>query len=116
MRVKAIFLVVLLALLTIETYVIIRQAKTIESIKKKMPLLIIGEKIDYFDLIGAEGNAIDNNFLKKSPYSLVFIFERPCSKCNKNIAYWKKVKSLIKDRIPVYKNGARPIFWPIFSH
>lgn len=89
MRVKAILIVVLLSLLTIETYVIIRQAKTIETIKKEIPFLILGERIEYFDLVGVEGNAIDNSFLESSAYSLVFIFERPCSKCNKNIAYWK---------------------------
>jgi len=102
MKIKSIIGIVLLALLTIETYIIIRQVDIIRSIKKEVPFLIKGEQIDYFDLLNVEGTVIDNFTLEKNPHSLVFIFEQPCSECTKNIVYWKKIKNLVKEKIPVY--------------
>jgi|GEM_PF-1912484 len=100
--IAAIIFTFLSALIVVETYVIIRQAKTARDFRKEVPLLLKGEKITYFDMMDADGKTIDSSTLEKNPLSLVYIFDRPCSRCNKNIDYWKKIRSLADNRLPVH--------------
>lgn len=102
MRIKNVIILIFLALLTVETTIIVKQDLQIKYLKKKIPVLIEGEKLKYFDLVDAETRIIDNKILEKYPYSILFIFENPCSPCNDNIVYWKKIKKFINNKIPIY--------------
>ncbi len=70
--------------------------------KAAIPYLLKGEAIGYFDLIGDDAHTLDRTALKSKKPSLIFIFSKPCSPCNKNITYWKKISSILKDKVTVY--------------
>jgi len=55
----------LLAVIWVETYVIIKQAISTRNLKKEIPLLLKGETIKHFDMIDADGNTLKGSVLKK---------------------------------------------------
>lgn len=99
---SSLLIFVLISLLIVETYIIIQQASTIKKIEEKIPILLKGETIDYFDMIDINNESIDASVLKNSSFNLIFIFDQPCSRCSRNILYWKKIKKLVKDKIACY--------------
>jgi len=70
--------------------------------KDAIPYLVEGEKIHYFDLVSSANDKIDISSLKKSGPSVIFIFSRPCSPCDKNILYWRRMAEVLKGRAAVY--------------
>jgi peroxiredoxin len=73
-----------------------------KRLKAEMPSLTVGEKINYFDLNGVDENKVDIIAFRNSQPSLIFIFSRPCSPCNKNIPYWEKISELINGQVSIY--------------
>jgi peroxiredoxin len=98
------FLIVssLVALIVVLGFLIFKLAEENRKIRSFLPFLIPGEKISYFDLIGENGENIDATLLDFQRPSVIFIFSRPCSPCEKNIAYWKKIFSIAKDKADFY--------------
>ncbi|MCP4221443.1 MAG: hypothetical protein GY765_42855, partial [bacterium] len=70
--------------------------------KSAIPYLLHGEAIDYFDLLGEDSQSADHKTLQSELPSLIFIFDRPCSPCNKNLAYWKRIAGLLEGKVNVY--------------
>ena len=91
-----------LLIIIILSIFIIKLIGTNNSLKESLPYLIKGEKIKYFNLIDNDGKKIDEKILKHDFPSLIFIFSRPCSPCNKSITYWKRLSSILKGKVNVY--------------
>jgi len=67
-----------------------------------LPYFIKGEKIKYFDLVDMNGKEINAQLLKKDTPSIIFIFSRPCSPCNRNIIYWRRMSDILKGKVNIY--------------
>jgi len=88
-------LFVLMVLFLASLFIIHKQHTKISFLKGNLPYLLPGEKIDYFDVLNTKDERlglsnIDNNA------TLLFIFERPCTRCNKNIKVWQKIAQIVK--------------------
>ncbi len=70
--------------------------------RESIPYLVEGEKIRYFNLISSANDRVDISFLEKSGPSIIFIFSRPCSPCDKNILYWRRMAEILKGRAAIY--------------
>jgi len=81
---------------------IIKLVGTNNSLKESLPYLVKGEKIKYFNLIDKNGKRINEKVLKNNSPSLIFIFSRPCSPCNKSIIYWKRLSSILRGKVHIY--------------
>jgi peroxiredoxin len=68
--------------------------------KEKIPYLLEGEKIANVDIIGQDGQFIDPLRLKQG-ISVIFVFLKNCSPCDKNIIFWKKIAKLFDNKISV---------------
>lgn len=101
-RVCSLSNMVLLAIVIVLGFALYKSLKANHIYRDSLPYLAVGEEIDYFDLTGMDAAAIDASVLKKDKPSLIFIFSRPCSPCNKNIVYWKKMAEVLKDKVHVY--------------
>lgn len=74
-----------------------------QKLRKALPYLTEGETGQYFDLTDMEGKDIDLAALEEDRLSLIYVFSRPCSPCDKNIVYWKKIAEVLgKDHVNVY--------------
>ncbi len=95
---KGIFiLAILLAMVVVtEAAIILFQQKRIDILENAIPYLIPGEEPANFDLIGMDNQTVSAERLEKNDLSVIFVFERPCNACNKNINYWKKFSGLLK--------------------
>lgn len=71
-------------------------------LRKSIPFLYPGDSVDYFELLDMNGEAISSGRLNGERPVLLFIFEQPCSPCNKNIDLWRKLASLCKEKADVY--------------
>lgn len=103
MKSKNLFIVlILISIVSVEAFVIFKQSQMLRNFRKDVPVLLKGERIAYFDIIDPEAKKLDASALKRNPFSIIFIFEQPCSICNKNIDYWKGLRKLVKNNIPIY--------------
>lgn len=91
----------LLSALIIALFIIVMQAKENRFLRANLPYLLPKEKITSFDLVGADNERIDVDALKGKP-SLIYIFQTPCSACNDNVLFWKKIAGILKDDINVF--------------
>jgi hypothetical protein len=73
-----------------------------QEAKANLPYLLIGEKIEYFDLLDENAGPINVSAFDGDRPALIFIFSRPCSPCNKNIVYWRKMVEILKDEVNFY--------------
>lgn len=97
-----VILICLLTLVVLSTsFIIARQYQRIVNLENSLPFLPYGERIKYFDLLDKEDKRIDKTFIEGNKISLIYVFERPCSPCNKNIMFWNKIASKFKDQVKV---------------
>jgi len=101
-RIYLITIICLIFLTTIETYILINKSIKIKKIESMIPVHYSGNKIDYFDVRDSQKNTISIEEIKKNELSLVFVFSEPCSPCNKNLLYWKKISAIFSLKIPIY--------------
>ena len=73
-----------------------------KDLVNSLPYFIKGEKIEYFDLINMNGKNVNDQLLLGDKPSLIFVFSRPCSPCNKNIIYWKNMAEIFKGKVNIY--------------
>jgi thiol-disulfide isomerase/thioredoxin len=73
-----------------------------QETKANLPYLLIGEKINYFDLLAKDAKQISVSAFKSDRPVMIFIFSRPCSPCDKNIVYWKKMAEILQDSVDFY--------------
>jgi peroxiredoxin len=64
--------------------------------------LLQGEKIDNFNLVDMDAREIDRSILDKDSVSVIFILERPCSPCDKNVIFYKKMAEMLKGKASFY--------------
>ncbi len=68
--------------------------------KSFIPYLLVGEKINNLDLIDKEAQMINSKSFS-SGVSVICVFYKQCSPCDKNIIYWKKIASMFEKRIQI---------------
>jgi hypothetical protein len=95
-----IFLTVIIFL----AFSLIKCIKANNVLKNALPYLLVGEKIDYFDVISVDDQSTETGetYLSDDKPSLILIFSRPCTPCDKNIIYWKKFSSILSDSVLIY--------------
>lgn len=98
-------ILVVLAIVALLVYCVKLQVENY-GLRASIPFLAKGEGIDYFDLTGAGDAEVDERFLNGDgeTLSVLFIYERPCSSCNKNNGIWNKI-SRIKGPVPFNTYG-----------
>lgn len=67
-------------------------------LRNEIPYLLLSEKVENFDFLenrSNKGKMICN--LEKS--TLLFIFSRPCSSCEKNISFWNAIAEICKTKL-----------------
>ncbi|MCU0236878.1 MAG: hypothetical protein MUC72_07320 [Acidobacteria bacterium] len=72
-----------------------------EHFKNLVPFLSDGEKIPEIIFIDKNTHAIEIQQNQKMP-SLLFVFERPCTTCTKNIIYWNKLSELVNKKANIW--------------
>lgn len=99
MRKLNLLVIFLIAVVIFLGFLLYLNMKSKEKIADELVNLQVGESIDEMALISEDGTTV--NGFKMSTYdtAAVFIFSRPCSPCNKNIPYWRRVSSLKKTDI-----------------
>lgn len=94
--------IIFLPVIIILGFTLLKCIQSNKNLKKSLPYLTVDESSEYFTLIGMDENIVDRSVLKKEHPSLIFIFSRPCSPCNKNIIFWKKMAEVLKDKVTIY--------------
>lgn len=98
-----VFGLILIGIIIVAGFVIFRLYQINEKNKQELPYLLQGEGIEYFDLIDEDAHQINASVFDGGQRpALIFIFSRPCSPCDKNIAYWRKMKEILKDQVDFY--------------
>lgn len=68
--------------------------------KDFIPYLLVGEEIKNVDLIDSEAQLIGPSKLTKG-VSVIYVFLKNCSPCDKNIIYWKKIAKMFEKKISI---------------
>lgn len=97
-----VFTLILTGILVLSGYTIFRLYSVNERNKAALPYLMEGEGIKYFNILNHQASLLDQSVLKEEMPSLIFIFSRPCSPCNKNISYWKKMAKILDGKVNIY--------------
>jgi peroxiredoxin len=92
----------LVAVIAAGGLVIIDQHSQIQSLKRSMVSLAVGEQIDYFDLIAADQLRIDASALNSGKVSLIFVFKHPCVPCNHNLTLWRRMDKILNGKVEIY--------------
>jgi peroxiredoxin len=87
-------------LLIVSAYTIVRLITINHSLRQSLPYLLKNEAIDYFELVDEEGNHITREAINKP--SFIFIFSRPCSPCDRNIALWNAFTELFREKMDMF--------------
>ena len=90
------------AVLILFGYTLYKQNRINEQTRANLPYLTAGERIEYFDLLDQDANQIDSSVFSSRRPHFLFIFSRPCSPCDDNIKYWRKMREILKDRVDFY--------------
>jgi peroxiredoxin len=95
--------IILIIVVIFSTFSIVKLVRANNRLREHLPYLIAGEKIKNFDLIGMNNERITLGHIRESKKPiLIFIFSRPCTPCNANIVYWKRMSEILKGRAIVY--------------
>ena len=97
---KSVILYVILLVLIFSLFINYKLSVLNKYYKDKIPYLLEGEKIKNVDLIGEDAQFIDPLRIKKG-ISIIFVFLKSCSPCDKNIIFWKKIAKLLKNEVSV---------------
>lgn len=85
-------------ILILSWFVAYKYSQENKMLRSSMPYLLHGEAIENFDLVDMNAAELDKSVLKKDVVSVIFIFERPCSPCDKNVTFYKKMVTILKAR------------------
>jgi hypothetical protein len=88
--------------LMVSAYIIVKQDRLIDSLKRSRVNLAVNERIEYFDLVGMNNQQVNADMLNRSHASLIFVFKYPCAPCNHNLTLWRRMAKILKDDIDVY--------------
>ncbi len=96
------FALVVLVIVILFGFAVFKLYRMNEQTKASLPYLAIGERIEYFDLIGEDASQINVSVFNSERPVLIFILSRPCNPCQKNMKYWQKMKEILLDRVDFY--------------
>lgn len=96
------YALLIIAILVTAGVIITNLIQENKTLKAHVPCLVEGERIEYFDLKGMDEQVIDESNLEEEGTSLIFIFSRPCSPCNRNIVFWNRTANILKDDVRVF--------------
>ena len=101
-NISATYLLIIAAILTISGFTIFKLIQTNEELRQHIPYLLPGEAIKYFNILDKDGHELDLSALNSNRPALLFIFSRPCTKCNKNIIFWQKLAEIAMNKVDIY--------------
>ena len=98
LKYKVIMVCLIVAIIAALIYIAVLSSDY-KRLRSSLPHLLIGDKISYFDLKGVDTGDISADILNESEpgISVVFIFDRPCTACSKNILFWNKLVAAGKE-------------------
>lgn len=95
-------MLIAIALLIFSGVVNYKLLKLNRHYQNALPYFIVGEKIDYLDLISADEHYPDLNGLPQGKPVLLYVFPRiSCLACDKNIAYLKKFSKILGENVSI---------------
>jgi len=93
-------LFIALALLIFSGFTNYKLFKLNRQYRNALPYFLVGETIDYLELISANERYPDLNGLPQGDLSLIYIFPRiSCLACDKNIVYLQKLYNILGDSV-----------------
>lgn len=92
---------VVLALLIFSGFVNYKLFKINRQYQNALPYFLVGEKIDYLDLESTDENGSGLKELPDNTLSILYIFSRPCTPCDKNLIYLKKFARLLDKSVTI---------------
>lgn len=90
-----------IALLIFSGYLNYRLFNLNRQYQNALPYYIVGEKIDYLDLQSTDENVPGLKELPENKVSILYIFSRPCTTCDKNLIYLKKFGRLLDKSVAI---------------
>ena len=102
---KHILIIFIVSILSLTLYLGIslwRCMQTNRELAKNSPYIMSNEPINYFNLTGVDESRTTINDLNGDEQSLIFIFSRPCTPCNKNLIFWNKIAQIIGEKTNIY--------------
>jgi hypothetical protein len=96
------YLLIIVAILVVAGFTIFKLIQTNKDLHSHIPNLLQDETIKYFDLLDKDGRELDISALNTQNPVLLFVFSRPCTKCNKNIIFWQKLTEIAQNKVDVY--------------
>ena len=90
---------ILFALLIFSVFINYRLFKINAQYKDALPFFIRGERIDYLALQSTDEHAPGLIGLPDNSLSILYIFSRPCTPCDKNLIYLKKFARLLDESV-----------------
>lgn len=85
-----------LIIVAISTIAILKITNQNAMLRKQVFSLSPGEKIPAIELIDMNEQIQDIYSVQKKKLLFIYIFERPCSPCNRNIIYWKRISEIME--------------------
>lgn len=95
-------ILILCAIIVILGFSLFKSIQVINRLKESLPYLYSGEKIEYFDLTRIQENPTDIDALDNTKPSILFIFSRPCSTCDRNLLPWQKIAKHLSGKVNIY--------------
>lgn len=81
---------------------LVHRERKIVILTQALPSLYVGEKVTETELIDPQGKAI-RPLSRGGPHTtLFFLFEQPCTPCNRNLRVWNKISSLAHGKVQAY--------------
>jgi peroxiredoxin len=95
-------MVISVSVVVVTGFMIFRLLQLNSQLREHIPYLLTDEKVEYFDLVDRTGGKINAAHLADSRPNLIIIFSQPCSGCDKNIPFWKKIADVAGEKIKIY--------------
>jgi len=94
MKSKDFFFVLLSMVIIILSIILYSTIKSRKELINELPSLRIGDTVDKVKLISEEVTSIKEFKLSTLGMAAIFIFSKPCTPCNKNIPFWRRISAL----------------------
>jgi len=92
--------VLILFLVLMLVFMMFNQKKQIDRLKAGNVFLSVGDDLKQLELVDIANNQKTHKL--NDGVSILFVFEKPCSPCNKNINFWNKIAILLREKVQTY--------------
>ncbi len=93
------FLLVVVVVLGFSLY---RAGLLIRELREHIPYLIVNETLPPFEFLSINEEKEESHAGEDSVPKLIYIFSRPCTRCDKNTIFLKKLYSILKGKVKFY--------------